>query len=68
MVRRVCRKNVVLAATGWSNSTLYDKIARGLFPRGTKIDPSGRVVVWFEDEIEQYQAAAREHAKKLEAA
>ena len=68
MVRRVVRLKGVQDSTGLSKSTIYDKIAKGLFPRGTKIDPNGRVVVWFEDEIEQYQAAAREHAKKLEAA
>jgi prophage regulatory protein len=58
MTRNVLRKPAVLAATGWSNSTLYDKIARGKFPKGTKLDPEGRVVVWFEDEIAAFQKAA----------
>jgi len=58
MVRKLLRKPVVLQATGWSNSTLYDKIAKGKFPKPVKIDPDGRVVGWWEDEIEAIQKAA----------
>jgi prophage regulatory protein len=61
MVRKVLRKPAVLAATGWSNSTLYQKIAEGKFPKGTKIDPDGgRTVVWFEDQVEAVQRSAVE--------
>lgn len=60
MVRAVMRKPAVLAATGWSNSTLYDKIAAGKFPKPTRIDPEGRVVVWFEDEVAEFQQRAIE--------
>jgi predicted DNA-binding transcriptional regulator AlpA len=58
MMRTVLRKPAVLAATGWSNSTLYEKIARGIFPKPTKLDPDGRTVVWFADEIEEFQKRA----------
>ena len=58
MVRKMVRKPVVLQATGWSNSTLYDKIAKGKFPKPVKIDPDGRVVGWWEDEIEAIQKRA----------
>jgi len=58
MVRKMVRKPVVLQATGWSNSTLYDKIAKKKFPKPVKIDPDGRVVGWWEDEIEAIQKAA----------
>ena len=58
MVRKVMRKAGVLAATGWPNSTLYLKIKQGKFPKGTKLDPSGKAVVWFEDEVEAIQKAA----------
>jgi prophage regulatory protein len=58
MTRTVLRKPAVLAATGWSNSTLYAKIAEGKFPKPTKIDPDGRTVVWFEDEVEAVQKRA----------
>ena len=58
MVRKVMRKTAVLEATGWPHSTLYLKISQGLFPKGTKLDPNGRAVVWFEDEVEAFQKAA----------
>ena len=58
MTRTVMRKPAVLAATGWSNSTLYAKIAEGKFPKPTRLDPAGRTVVWFEDEIAEFQKRA----------
>jgi predicted DNA-binding transcriptional regulator AlpA len=58
VARNVLRKHGVLRATGWSNSTLYTKISEGKFPKGTKIDPEGRVVVWFEDDVEALQERA----------
>lgn len=54
-VRKVIRVSTVLGATGWSRSTLYQKIADGKFPRGTKLDPDGQSRVWFEDEVEAFQ-------------
>ena len=55
MVRKVLRAKAVLEATGWSRSTLYQKMADGKFPRGTKLDPDGQTRVWFADEVEAYQ-------------
>lgn len=60
MTRNVLRKPAVLAATGWSNSTLYDKIAKGLFPKPIKLDPNGRCAVWFADEVAEFQKRAVE--------
>jgi prophage regulatory protein len=60
MVRKVMRKPAVLTATGFSNSTLYERMAKGKFPKPTKLDPDGRTVVWFEDEVEAWQQAAIE--------
>jgi predicted DNA-binding transcriptional regulator AlpA len=57
-IRKVMRLPAVLAATGWAKPTLYAKIADGKFPKGTKLDPDARAVVWFEDEIEAFQKAA----------
>jgi predicted DNA-binding transcriptional regulator AlpA len=54
-VRKVLRKKAVLEATGWSQSTLYEKMAANKFPRGTKLDPDGQTRVWFEDEVEAFQ-------------
>jgi prophage regulatory protein len=64
MTRTVLRKPAVLAATGWSNSTLYEKIAAGKFPKPTKLDPDGRVVIWFEDEVAEVQKRAVEGQTK----
>jgi predicted DNA-binding transcriptional regulator AlpA len=57
-VRIAARKKRVLAATGWSNSTLYEKIEKGLFPSPVKLDPAGRSVTWFEDQLEELQNRA----------
>ena len=68
-VRIALRKPDVLAATGWSNSTLYTKMAEGKFPRPTRLDPEGRVVVWFLDQVQEFQRAAVEReAQKQEPA
>jgi predicted DNA-binding transcriptional regulator AlpA len=53
------RKPAVLESTGWSTATLYAKIAAGIFPAGTKLDPNGRAVVWFDDQVAEFQAHAR---------
>jgi predicted DNA-binding transcriptional regulator AlpA len=58
MVRKVLRRAAVIEATGWSVQTLYRKIREGKFPAGTKLDPDGQAVIWFEDEVEAFQKAA----------
>lgn len=58
MVRKVMRLPAVLEATGWSKASLYAKIADEVFPAGTRLDPDGRAVVWFEDEVEAFQKKA----------
>jgi len=63
MVRKALRKPAVLDALGVSNSTFYEGIAKGKYPKGTKIDPDGRNVVWWDDEIEAIQKAAVARAK-----
>jgi predicted DNA-binding transcriptional regulator AlpA len=57
-LHKALRKGAVLAATGFGHSKLYDLIAKGLFPKPTKIDPDGRVSVWWEDEVIEYQQRA----------
>jgi predicted DNA-binding transcriptional regulator AlpA len=58
MVRKVMRLPAVLSATGYCKASWYAKIADGIAPKGTKLDPAGRAVVWFEDEIEAFQKQA----------
>jgi predicted DNA-binding transcriptional regulator AlpA len=54
-VRKVLRIPAVLEATGWSRSTLYQKMVDRKFPRGTKLDPDGQTRVWWADEVEAWQ-------------
>jgi prophage regulatory protein len=65
--RKVLRRKDILDVTGWPTSTLYYKIQRGVFPKGVKLDGNGKVVVWFEDEIEAWQKAALEAARSIAA-
>ena len=44
------RKRTVLEMTGWSNSTLYNRIATGQFKRGVKV--GSRMVGWPRSEVE----------------
>lgn len=67
MVRKVMRLPAVLAATGWAKATLYAKIEIGKLPKGTKLDPDARAVVWFEDEIEAFQKSAVSAATEVAA-
>lgn len=46
------RKRRVLEMTGWSNSTLYSRIAAGMFKPGVKVGP--RMVAWPQSEVEAY--------------
>jgi predicted DNA-binding transcriptional regulator AlpA len=64
MVRKVMRLPAVLAATGWSRSSLYLKISERKFPAGVKLDPDGQAVVWWEDEVEAFQKAAVDAARE----
>lgn len=57
------RKRDILALTGWSNSTLYNRIAAGTFPRQVRTGP--RTVAWLQQEVLAYidkQVAERNSA------
>ena len=55
MVQRILRRPQVLERTGDSRSTLYAKMAAGIFPRPVRIGP--RAVGWVESEIDEYVMA-----------
>ena len=58
------RKRRVLEMTGWSNSTLYARIATGMFKPGVKVGP--RMVAWPQSEVEAYiQACITERDQKI---
>ena len=57
------RKRHILTLTGWSNSTLYNRIAAGMFPRQVRTGP--RTVAWLQHEVVAYidkQVAERDRA------
>jgi prophage regulatory protein len=66
--RKVMRLPQVMAVTGWSRSTVYDKIKAGKFPRPFRPDPDGRVAGWFMDEVAELQRLAIERQSAAEAA
>jgi predicted DNA-binding transcriptional regulator AlpA len=51
----VYRTPQVLELTGWSKSTLYVKMGKGVFPRPFKPDPDGRIVTWDGPEVDAIQ-------------
>lgn len=60
MARNFLRLPAVKAKTGYSRSTIYQKIGEGKFPRPVRLDPDGRAVGWFEDQIDELQERAVE--------
>jgi prophage regulatory protein len=56
--RTILRLPEVMRVTGWSRSTVYDKIKAGKFPKPFKPDPEGRVAGWFADEVAELQQRA----------
>jgi prophage regulatory protein len=68
MVRKAMREPAVREATGLPHSTLWLKIKEEKFPKPTKLDPTGRAVVWWEDEIIQYQNGTWKAPTQTEAA
>jgi predicted DNA-binding transcriptional regulator AlpA len=61
-LQRILRLREVLKFTGWSKSTLYERIGEGKFPKGTKLDPDGHAVGWFESQLIAHQRALRNQA------
>lgn len=55
MSDKILRKRAVLEKTGLSNSTLYDRIAKGLMPRPVTLG-GGRAVGWLASELDSWLA------------
>ena len=68
MVRKAMREPAVREATALPHSTLWQKVKDKKFPAPTKLDPNGRAVVWWEDEIIQYQSGTWKAPAETEAA
>ena len=54
ILRRVLRENEVRAATGYSHSTLWEKIQRGRFSAPIK---DGKLTLWLETDVAKHQQA-----------
>ena len=55
MVQTILRRPEVERVTGLPRSTIYEKMARGEFPKPVPL--SGRAVGWLESEIADWQKA-----------
>jgi prophage regulatory protein len=55
MAQKILRRGEVEQATGLPRATIYDKIAKGTFPRPIKLGK--RSVGWLEAEISAWQKA-----------
>lgn len=53
-LRRFLRRAQVEDATGLSTSTIYEKMAKGDFPKPVNLSPQR--VAWLEDEVANWQA------------
>ena len=51
---RFIRKREVMHLTGLPSSTIYDLMARSLFPQSIKL-AGGKAVAWLESDIDQWQ-------------
>lgn len=66
MVQNILRRDEVERATGLPRSTIYEKIAKGQFPRPIQL--SERSVGWLEIEIIEWQKARIARRDQAEAA
>lgn len=55
MVQTILRRDAVERVTGLPRSTIYEKMAKGDFPKPIRISP--RAVGWLENEIAEWQKA-----------
>jgi prophage regulatory protein len=56
-LQKILRRHEVEAITGKSRSSIYDDMARGLFPKPVRIGAGSGAVGWLESEIAEWQAA-----------
>jgi prophage regulatory protein len=56
--KRFLRKPEVLNRLSIKNSTLYDWMRDGRFPKPVKLQPEGRAVAWREEDVDAFIDAA----------
>jgi prophage regulatory protein len=55
-MEKILRLPDVMAATGWSEPSIYRMMKAGTFPRPLKLRPGGRAVGWTESAIKEVVA------------
>ena len=69
MAKRIIKQPKVLDKTGWSASTLWEKVRQRRFPGPVKMDPDGRASGWVEDEVDaEIDAAIARRDQELDQA
>lgn len=61
------RKKEVMRRTGLPSSTIYDLMARNLFPKSIKL-AGGKAIAWLESDIEQWLKQCLENSTNQGAA
>ena len=64
--KRILRMRDICLKVGLGQSSIYDLVNRGLFPKPFSLVPGGRAVGWTEDNIDQW-ILEREAASEQEA-
>ena len=52
--KRILRMREICLKVGLGQSSIYDLVNRGLFPKPFPLVPGGRAVGWTEDNIDQW--------------
>ena len=52
--KRILRMRDNCKKVGLGQSSIYDLVSRGLFPKPFPLVPGGRAVGWLEDDIDQW--------------
>ena len=62
--KRVLRMRESCLKVGLGQSSLYDLISRGIFPKPFPLVPGGRAVGWLEEDIDQWILERKEACAK----
>ena len=62
--KRILRMRENCQKVGLGQSSLYDLISRGLFPKPFPLVPGGRAVGWLEEDIDQWILERKEACVK----
>lgn len=64
--KRILRMRDNCLKVGLGQSSIYDLVSRGLFPKPFPIVPGGRAVGWLEEDIDQWIVERKAASKQVE--